>query len=150
MGKTTWRTALARAVCRPGVVQDPRHAHTHFVREPGDLVASQRYERGATIVTSNLPFQEWTSVFASERKPILIFPEVENYTTLTFSRDRVLRCDFSNRTFPISTFAMAAKRVPFFRSWILSCQIAGRRFPQRLRFVNLLDGTLRSDAVQSG
>jgi DNA replication protein DnaC len=28
---------------------------------------SQRYERGATIVTSNLPFQEWTSVFSSER-----------------------------------------------------------------------------------
>ena len=26
-----------------------------------------RYENGATIVTSNLPFQEWTSVFASER-----------------------------------------------------------------------------------
>ena len=29
--------------------------------------ASRRYENGATIVTSNLPFQEWTSVFASER-----------------------------------------------------------------------------------
>lgn len=28
---------------------------------------SQRYERGATIVTSNLPFDEWTSVFGSER-----------------------------------------------------------------------------------
>jgi DNA replication protein DnaC len=30
-------------------------------------VFSQRYERGATIVTSNLPFDEWTGVFASER-----------------------------------------------------------------------------------
>ena len=30
-------------------------------------VFSQRYENGATIVTSNLPFQEWTTVFASER-----------------------------------------------------------------------------------
>lgn len=28
---------------------------------------SQRYERGSTIVTSNLPFEEWTSVFGSER-----------------------------------------------------------------------------------
>jgi len=28
---------------------------------------SQRYERGVTIVTSNLPFDEWTSVFGSER-----------------------------------------------------------------------------------
>ena len=30
-------------------------------------VFSQRYERGATIVTSNLPFDEWTNVFGSER-----------------------------------------------------------------------------------
>jgi DNA replication protein DnaC len=30
-------------------------------------VLSQRYERGATLVTSNLPFDEWTSVFGSER-----------------------------------------------------------------------------------
>ena len=30
-------------------------------------VFSQRYERGATLVTSNLPFDEWTSVFGSER-----------------------------------------------------------------------------------
>lgn len=29
-------------------------------------VFSRRYENGATIVTSNPPFQEWTSVFASE------------------------------------------------------------------------------------
>jgi DNA replication protein DnaC len=30
-------------------------------------VFSLRYERGATIVTSNLPFEEWTSVLGSER-----------------------------------------------------------------------------------
>lgn len=28
---------------------------------------SQRYERAATIVTSNLPFDEWTSAFGDER-----------------------------------------------------------------------------------
>ncbi len=27
----------------------------------------QRYERGSTIVTSNLPFDEWTGIFGSER-----------------------------------------------------------------------------------
>jgi DNA replication protein DnaC len=30
-------------------------------------VFSQRYEHGSTIVTSNLPFEEWTSVLGSER-----------------------------------------------------------------------------------
>ncbi len=30
-------------------------------------VFSQRYERGSTIVTTNLPFGEWTEVFGSER-----------------------------------------------------------------------------------
>lgn len=35
--------------------------------EPLFEVFSQRYERGSTIVTSNLPFEEWTSVFGAER-----------------------------------------------------------------------------------
>jgi DNA replication protein DnaC len=30
-------------------------------------VFSQRHERGSTIVTSNLPFEEWTSIFQSPR-----------------------------------------------------------------------------------
>lgn len=30
-------------------------------------VISQRYERGSTLITSNLPFEEWTSVLGSER-----------------------------------------------------------------------------------
>ena len=30
-------------------------------------VFSQRYERGSTIITSNLPFDEWTDTFGSER-----------------------------------------------------------------------------------
>ena len=28
---------------------------------------SRRYERGATLITSNLPFDEWTETFGSER-----------------------------------------------------------------------------------
>ncbi|SMD03253.1 IstB-like ATP binding protein [Primorskyibacter flagellatus] len=28
---------------------------------------SQRYERGATLITSNLPFDEWTKTFGTER-----------------------------------------------------------------------------------
>jgi DNA replication protein DnaC len=30
-------------------------------------VISQRYERGSIIITSNLPFDEWTEVFRAER-----------------------------------------------------------------------------------
>ena len=30
-------------------------------------ILSQRYERGSTLITSNLPFQEWTEVLGSER-----------------------------------------------------------------------------------
>jgi hypothetical protein len=30
-------------------------------------ISSQRYERGATLVSSKLPFDEWTEVFGSER-----------------------------------------------------------------------------------
>jgi DNA replication protein DnaC len=30
-------------------------------------VFSQRYERGSTIVTANLPFEDWTTVLGSER-----------------------------------------------------------------------------------
>ena len=28
---------------------------------------SQRYERGATLITSNLPFDKWTETFGTER-----------------------------------------------------------------------------------
>ena len=28
---------------------------------------SQRYERGSTLITSNLPFEEWTETFGNER-----------------------------------------------------------------------------------
>ncbi len=30
-------------------------------------IFSQRYERGSTLVTSNLPFAEWTEVLGTER-----------------------------------------------------------------------------------
>ena len=30
-------------------------------------IISQRYERGSVLITSNLPFEEWTGIFGSER-----------------------------------------------------------------------------------
>jgi DNA replication protein DnaC len=46
---------------------DARPILSRPLRELLFEVFSQRYERGATLVTSNLPFNEWTSVFGFER-----------------------------------------------------------------------------------
>lgn len=40
---------------------------------------SQRYERGSTIVTSNLPFDEWTGVFASEQLTGALLDRLTHY-----------------------------------------------------------------------
>jgi DNA replication protein DnaC len=37
---------------------------------------SQRYERGSTMVTSNLRFQEWTEVLGSERLTVALLDHV--------------------------------------------------------------------------
>ena len=40
--------------------------------EPLFEVFSQRYERGSILVTTNLPFHEWTEVFGSERLTVAL------------------------------------------------------------------------------
>jgi len=60
---------ISRSICRRYAGAHSRAADGRF-RRPNphwQAVFSQRYERGSTLVTSNLPFDEWTSVFGSER-----------------------------------------------------------------------------------
>jgi hypothetical protein len=49
-------------------------------------VFSQRYERGATLVTSNLPFDEWTSVFGSERLTGALLDRLTHHVHILESR----------------------------------------------------------------
>ena len=43
-------------------------------------VFRQRYERGSILVTINLPFDEWTTVFGSERLTVKYAVEVSLIT----------------------------------------------------------------------
>jgi DNA replication protein DnaC len=43
---------------------------------------SQRYERGSTIITSNLPFEDWTSVLGSERLTGALLDRLTHHVTI--------------------------------------------------------------------
>ena len=43
-------------------------------------IISQRYERGSIIITSNLPFDEWTGVFGAERLTGAILDSISSRT----------------------------------------------------------------------
>ena len=45
-------------------------------------VLSQRYERGLTIITSNLPFEDWTQVLASERLTGALLDRLTHHATI--------------------------------------------------------------------
>ncbi len=47
---------------------------------------SQRYERGATLITSNLPFDEWTETFGSERLTRALLDRLTNHVNILESR----------------------------------------------------------------
>ena len=43
---------------------------------------SQRYERGSTLITSNLPFQEWTDTFGTERLTGALLDRLTHYVNI--------------------------------------------------------------------
>src|SRR4051795_11751356 len=69
-------------------------------------VFSQRYERGSTLVTSNLPFDEWTSLFASERLTGALLDRLTHHVHI------LNRVHFENRSFSLAR----PRAVPICRS----------------------------------
>ena len=52
-------------------------------------VFSQRYENGSTMVTSTLPFDEWTKVFGSERLTGVLPNRLTHGLTMAYARANV-------------------------------------------------------------
>uniref|UniRef100_UPI0021064BD5 ATP-binding protein n=1 Tax=Paracoccus sp. FO-3 TaxID=1335059 RepID=UPI0021064BD5 len=53
---------------------------------------SQRYERGSTLITSNLPFDEWTETFGSERLTGALLDWLTHHVTARSNRFGILCC----------------------------------------------------------
>ena len=66
-------------------------------------VFSQRYERGATLVTSNLPFDEWTSVFGSERLTGALLDRLTHHVHIL---------EMNGESFRLATSKKAQRRSP--------------------------------------
>jgi DNA replication protein DnaC len=43
---------------------------------------SQRYERGSILITSNLPFDEWTETFGSERLTVALLDRLTHHVSI--------------------------------------------------------------------
>ena len=53
-------------------------------------VFSQRYERGSVLVSTNLPFDEWTDVFGSERLTGALLDRLTHYVHIPGNERRQL------------------------------------------------------------
>ena len=63
------KTYMQRAVLRPKLLIIDEAGYLPFGREEANLffnVFAKRYEKGSTILTSNLPFSQWSKSFADD------------------------------------------------------------------------------------
>ena len=61
-------------------------------------VFSQRYERGSTLVTTNLPFDEWTEVFGSERLTGALLDRLTHHVNILEMNGESYRLNQSRRS----------------------------------------------------
>ena len=63
-------------------------------------VFSQRYERGSIMVTTNLPFDEWTEVFGSERLTGALLDRLTHHVHILELNGESYRLKRSRKTAP--------------------------------------------------
>ena len=68
---------------------------------------SQRYERGSTMVTSNLPFEDWTSVLGSERLTGALLDRLTHHVSILTMNGDSYRLKQSTSRHPAATAARA-------------------------------------------
>ena len=61
-------------------------------------VFSQRYERGSVLVTSNLPFDEWTEIFGSERLTGALLDRLTHHVNILEMNGESYRLKHSRKT----------------------------------------------------
>ena len=61
---------------------------------------SQRYERGSTIITSNLPFEDWTSFLRSERLTGALLDRLTHHVSILTMNGDSYRLKQSSRPSP--------------------------------------------------
>jgi len=77
---------------------------------------SQRYERGSTMITSNLPFDEWTETFGTERLTGALLDRLTHHVTILemngesyrLGHSRARKADAATRS-PVAGLALRAK-----------------------------------------
>lgn len=66
-------------------------------------VISQRYERGSIIITSNLPFDEWTEIFGAERLTGAILDRLTHHVNILEMNGESFRLKHSRQHLKTST-----------------------------------------------
>ena len=63
-------------------------------------IFSQRYEQASTRVTSNLPFNEWTEIFGSERLTGALLDRLTHHVHILELNDESYRLEHSKKARP--------------------------------------------------
>ena len=86
-------------------------------------VFSQRYERGSILVTTNLPFDEWTEVFGSERLTGALLDRLTHHVHILEMNGESYRLKGSR----------TKRRRAIVSAGSGGCRLASRRYPSRPR-----------------